>query len=256
MDCCVYWTSYKRNIGRGARILALATPKPFGQLRRFSMSSKRNKQGESVALIPSNVSAIARLGSCSAMKVIDWRTLVGIDAYITCLYLTLACRFSNLPSTQWFRRETTRHPYPFRLIIYSAQPTYIFDRRVFQNDLSEYFSLLNFANPNYLGTKNDFKKNFENRIIRGRDVSASDAIKAESEKNLKELGGVVIKFIIWRPNDLLSKYRKFFISSYIIAPDFPNPSTRKIRTGRILRPMAYSNSNSPFILLFVTLPDD
>ncbi|KAF8636674.1 hypothetical protein AX17_003480 [Amanita inopinata Kibby_2008] len=75
-----------------------------------------------------------------------------------------------------------------------------------QNDLSEYFSLLDFANPNFLGSKNDFRKNYENTIIRGRDSTASDAIKAESEKKLKELGGLVTKFIIRRTNDLLSKY--------------------------------------------------
>ncbi|KAF7338222.1 DNA repair protein rhp54 [Mycena venus] len=75
-----------------------------------------------------------------------------------------------------------------------------------QNDLSEYFSLLNFANPNFLGTKNDFRKNFENLIIRGRDSDASDGVKAESEKKLKELGSLVTKFIIRRTNDLLSKY--------------------------------------------------
>ncbi|KAI0797951.1 DNA repair protein, SNF2 family [Abortiporus biennis] len=75
-----------------------------------------------------------------------------------------------------------------------------------QNDLSEYFSLLNFANPNFLGSKNDFRKNFENAIIRGRDADASDAVKADSEKKLKELGGMVSKFIIRRTNDLLSKY--------------------------------------------------
>ncbi|TFK76279.1 DNA repair protein, SNF2 family [Pluteus cervinus] len=75
-----------------------------------------------------------------------------------------------------------------------------------QNDLSEYFSLLNFANPNFLGSKNDFRKNFENAIIRGRDSLASDDVKAASEKKLKELGGLVTKFIIRRTNDLLSKY--------------------------------------------------
>ncbi|KAJ7046886.1 DNA repair protein, SNF2 family [Mycena alexandri] len=75
-----------------------------------------------------------------------------------------------------------------------------------QNDLSEYFSLLNFANPNFLGSKNDFRKNFENLIIRGRDSEASNDVKAESEKKLKELGGLVTKFIIRRTNDLLSKY--------------------------------------------------
>ncbi|EIW85115.1 DNA repair protein, SNF2 family [Coniophora puteana RWD-64-598 SS2] len=75
-----------------------------------------------------------------------------------------------------------------------------------QNDLSEYFSLLNFANPNFLGSKVDFRKNFENAIIRGRDANASDAFQAECEKKLKELGNLVTKFIIRRTNDLLSKY--------------------------------------------------
>lgn len=78
-----------------------------------------------------------------------------------------------------------------------------------QNDLSEYFSLLNFANPDFLGSKNDFRKNFENAIIRGRDADATDHVKAESEKKLKELGGLVTKFIIRRTNDLLSKYCEY-----------------------------------------------
>ncbi|KAN0076898.1 P-loop containing nucleoside triphosphate hydrolase protein [Tylopilus felleus] len=75
-----------------------------------------------------------------------------------------------------------------------------------QNDLSEYFSLLNFANPNFLGTREDFRKNFENAIIRGRDASSSAEVQAQSERKLKELGGLVTKFIIRRTNDLLSKY--------------------------------------------------
>ncbi|WWC70738.1 uncharacterized protein I206_104689 [Kwoniella pini CBS 10737] len=75
-----------------------------------------------------------------------------------------------------------------------------------QNDLSEYFALLNFANPEYLGSKGDFKKNFELKILRGRDADASDKDKTESDAKLKELGGLVSKFIIRRTNDLLSKY--------------------------------------------------
>lgn len=77
-----------------------------------------------------------------------------------------------------------------------------------QNDLSEYYALLNFANTGYLGTKEDFKKNFENIIIRGRDADASDRDKARCEEKLKEMGGLVTPFIIRRTNDLLSKYRE------------------------------------------------
>lgn len=80
-----------------------------------------------------------------------------------------------------------------------------------QNDLSEYFALLSFANPEYLGSKGDFKKNFENKILRGRDADASEKDKLESDAKLKELGGLVSKFIIRRTNDLLSKYRELLI---------------------------------------------
>ncbi|CAE6493144.1 unnamed protein product, partial [Rhizoctonia solani] len=64
-----------------------------------------------------------------------------------------------------------------------------------QNDLSEYFSLLNFANKDYLGTKNDFRKNFENAIVRGRDADASDKEKEASIAKLRELSGRVQPFI-------------------------------------------------------------
>ncbi|ORY28461.1 putative DNA recombination and repair protein Rad54B [Naematelia encephala] len=75
-----------------------------------------------------------------------------------------------------------------------------------QNDLSEYFALLSFANPDYLGSKADFKKNFEAKILRGRDADATEKERVESDAKLKELGSLVSKFIIRRTNDLLSKY--------------------------------------------------
>ncbi|ORY04287.1 P-loop containing nucleoside triphosphate hydrolase protein [Clohesyomyces aquaticus] len=75
-----------------------------------------------------------------------------------------------------------------------------------QNDLSEYFSLLNFANPNYLGTRNDFRKHYENPILRGRDAAGTDADRKKGDERLAELLTLVNKFIIRRTNDILSKY--------------------------------------------------
>ncbi|KAK7187477.1 DNA repair protein rhp54 [Paraphaeosphaeria sporulosa] len=75
-----------------------------------------------------------------------------------------------------------------------------------QNDLSEYFALLNFANPNYLGTRNDFRKQFENPILRGRDADATDLDRKKGDERLAELLNLVNKFIIRRTNDILSKY--------------------------------------------------
>jgi DNA repair and recombination RAD54-like protein len=75
-----------------------------------------------------------------------------------------------------------------------------------QNDLSEYYSLLSFANPGILGTRLEFRKNFENIILRGRDAAASDKEKAKCDEKLKELIQLVNKFVIRRTNDLLTKY--------------------------------------------------
>lgn len=75
-----------------------------------------------------------------------------------------------------------------------------------QNDLSEYFALLSFANPGYLGTRLEFRKKFEIPILRGRDASGSDADQQKGNERLKELLALVNKFIIRRTNDILSKY--------------------------------------------------
>ncbi|PWN26838.1 hypothetical protein BDZ90DRAFT_241354 [Jaminaea rosea] len=75
-----------------------------------------------------------------------------------------------------------------------------------QNDLSEYFALLSFAIPDLLGGKAEFRKNYEIAILKGRDALASDKEKEVGNAKLKELAGLVQKFIIRRTNDLLSKY--------------------------------------------------
>nr|POE78033.1 dna repair protein rhp54 [Quercus suber] len=75
-----------------------------------------------------------------------------------------------------------------------------------QNDLSEYFALLNFANPGYLGTRADFRKKYEIPILRGRDAGGSDSDRQKGDERLKELLELVNKFIIRRTNDILSKY--------------------------------------------------
>lgn len=75
-----------------------------------------------------------------------------------------------------------------------------------QNDLSEYFALISFANPDLLGTRLEFRKRFEIPILRGRDADASEAERKRGDECLAELLAIVNKFIIRRTNDILSKY--------------------------------------------------
>lgn len=66
--------------------------------------------------------------------------------------------------------------------------------------------MLNFANPGLLGSRADFRKNYENPILRGRDADGTEKDREKGDQKLSELGALVNKFIIRRTNDILSKY--------------------------------------------------
>lgn len=102
-----------------------------------------------------------------------------------------------------------------------------------QNDLSEYYSLLNFANPGYLGTRNEFRKKFENAILKGRDADASDAEREKGDQKLAELSQTVSKFIIRRTNDILSKYLpiKYEYVVFVGLSDFQRALYEKFISG-------------------------
>jgi DNA repair and recombination RAD54-like protein len=63
-----------------------------------------------------------------------------------------------------------------------------------------------------LGTKQQFHKEFEMPILKGRDGDATDKQKERGDQAQKDLLVKVNKFIIRRTNDLLSKYRTSTIS--------------------------------------------
>uniref|UniRef100_A0A915EBH9 DNA repair and recombination protein RAD54-like n=1 Tax=Ditylenchus dipsaci TaxID=166011 RepID=A0A915EBH9_9BILA len=75
-----------------------------------------------------------------------------------------------------------------------------------QNDLLEYYSLVNFINPGMLGSANEFRKKFENPILRGRSADATDVQQALGEEKLKEMTALVSRCIIRRTSALLTKY--------------------------------------------------
>jgi DNA repair and recombination protein RAD54B len=75
-----------------------------------------------------------------------------------------------------------------------------------QNDLSEFFCMVNFVNDGLLGTYKQFMKNFENPIVKSRQPNAVEKDLELGETRSEELGEETSKFILRRTADILSKY--------------------------------------------------
>ncbi|XP_015917010.2 DNA repair and recombination protein RAD54-like [Parasteatoda tepidariorum] len=75
-----------------------------------------------------------------------------------------------------------------------------------QNDLLEYFSLIQFVNKDILGSAQEFKKKFERPILRCRDIDATLAEQEKGKEKLDELIAIVNRCMIRRTSQLLSNY--------------------------------------------------
>ncbi|KAL2620529.1 hypothetical protein R1flu_000734 [Riccia fluitans] len=75
-----------------------------------------------------------------------------------------------------------------------------------QNDLEEFFSMVNFTNPGILGSPAIFRKHYEIPILNGREPDASEEARALSAERSSELSETVNQFILRRTNALLSNH--------------------------------------------------
>ncbi|PVH87000.1 hypothetical protein DL98DRAFT_481008 [Cadophora sp. DSE1049] len=88
------------------------------------------------------------------------------------------------------------------------------DRRVLlsgtpmQNDLSEFYTMVDFINPGLLGKYNTFKKEFEGPILKSRQPGASNRDIEKGTARSEELSALTKEFILRRTADLLAKYLK------------------------------------------------
>ena len=75
-----------------------------------------------------------------------------------------------------------------------------------QNDLSEFFSMVNFVNDGLLGSYRQFVKRYEQPIVKSRQPMASnDALELGQDRSA-ELAQETSKFILRRTANILSKY--------------------------------------------------
>lgn len=77
-----------------------------------------------------------------------------------------------------------------------------------QNDLNEFYTIIDFVNPGVLGTYNNFKKKFITPISKSRDINNkhNKKIIEVGEEKSRELIDLTKKFILRRSNSILSKF--------------------------------------------------
>ncbi len=75
-----------------------------------------------------------------------------------------------------------------------------------QNQLQEFYSMVNFCNPDLLGSPAEFRKRYERPILAGREPDATDEMRELSKERSNDLSSFVNGFILRRTNDLLSKH--------------------------------------------------
>ncbi|CAK3796218.1 DNA repair and recombination RAD54B [Lecanosticta acicola] len=86
------------------------------------------------------------------------------------------------------------------------------DRRIIlsgtpiQNDLSEFYQMVDFVNPNILGKKAAFRREFEDPIVKSRQPGASASDVEKGEARSEHLAGLTRNFILRRTADVMAKF--------------------------------------------------
>ncbi|EME85402.1 uncharacterized protein MYCFIDRAFT_213848 [Pseudocercospora fijiensis CIRAD86] len=86
------------------------------------------------------------------------------------------------------------------------------DRRIIlsgtpiQNDLSEFYTMVDFVNPNIMSKYTTFKKEFETPILKSRQPGASQSDLEKGEARSAQLADLTGKFILRRTAEILNKY--------------------------------------------------
>ncbi|MFT7816245.1 DNA repair and recombination protein RAD54B isoform X1 [Arapaima gigas] len=75
-----------------------------------------------------------------------------------------------------------------------------------QNDLQEFYAIIEFVNPGVLGSSSAYRKVYEEPIVRSRQPSATEEEKRLGEERAAELNRLTGLFILRRTQEIINRY--------------------------------------------------
>ena len=120
-----------------------------------------------------------------------------------------------------------------------------------QNDLSEFFTMVNFVNDGILGSYKQFVKQFETPIVRSRQPNSLQEHIEEGEECSEELARLTTPFILRRTADILSKYLPAK-TEYVLFCDLL-PAQAYVYRNVLASPIFQSIGNSQNALQLITI---
>jgi DNA repair and recombination protein RAD54 and RAD54-like protein len=106
-----------------------------------------------------------------------------------------------------------------------------------QNELSEFYTMANFCNPNVLGTASEFRRRYERPILRSYEADASTSDQKRAKELQSELSTIVNEFILKRGNILNAKHLPSKLTQIVICrmTDLQEEMTRVLLNSKEMR---------------------
>lgn len=161
--------------------LTLGSIEPLEAMRRVGMFRAQSRASGMVLILSYEM----------ARKYID--ELLGADVGL--LICDEAHRLKNDKTATAQALDRLRTP---RRVLLSGTPV--------QNDLDEFYAMVNFCNPGVLGDERRFGATYARPILRGREPDATEAQIGAGEARGQQLGNFCHNFILRRTNTILSAH--------------------------------------------------
>ncbi|OCT76996.1 hypothetical protein XELAEV_18032199mg [Xenopus laevis] len=120
-----------------------------------------------------------------------------------------------------------------------------------QNDLQEFFALIEFVNPAVLGSLSTYRKVFEEPIVRSREPTATPEEKNLGEERAAELARLTGLFILRRTQEVINKFLPPKIENIVFCQpsQFQLDLYRRLLNSRAVKSCLLGNGeNSPHLV--------